>query len=366
MYAFGLECLETGRFDTTVPLYFFDILRRISEDLDWATTIWDKPGTYEHLKSMFAGYAKAAPSSRKPWYLSCQAACEWHFAHYEHARRLLEELGDQVDTTVFPTFFKRPFGRARGEIYAFTSPAGADIRRAEKLVGSGHFDSALALLRKQTSTPSLHPLAAVYLEQRIASVTFLQDFQAGKWVNLQPDPDFSGWIKEEGEWVIDPDGAIKGTSTQDGLWLLCDTDSGTRLEYRGEMELVASPRQYVPNCGVIFACTGSMEWDFLVFLASKQEQQTMLSHNLWDEETVYGKPQVSGRDTFHIKVWDDTVITYLNGRLVNKNFPTGKEGYDGRVAVGVGSSCDGPGVITRFRNLQLRRLTSRPDPSPAP
>ncbi len=100
MYAFGLECLKTGRFDTDVPLMYARTLCDLTEELEGDTEYWRKPGVYEHLEAMSDGYAKAQPE-RSPWFQSIHAATAYRCGKQDQARELLDALGGDLDESIF-------------------------------------------------------------------------------------------------------------------------------------------------------------------------------------------------------------------------------------------------------------------------
>jgi len=102
MYAFGLECLATRRFDTKVPLQFFDILRDLRKEEGAA--VWDRPDVYKHIKELFTGYAAAGDSWSvlwQNWFKSLHAACAWQCGKMLDAKRLVRKLGDDLDMKAF-------------------------------------------------------------------------------------------------------------------------------------------------------------------------------------------------------------------------------------------------------------------------
>jgi hypothetical protein len=124
MYAFGVECLETRRFDTGVPMMFVVALQSIAEDNDDDLTYWRKPETYSHLKRFYAGYkaqmeeTKASEETRNGLE-SMHAATDYLTRHYEDARVRLAKLGDNVDSDAFESF-AGPLDRAIRDIEART------------------------------------------------------------------------------------------------------------------------------------------------------------------------------------------------------------------------------------------------------
>ena len=101
MYRVGLSCLATNRYDTTVPTGFFKAVHMISEDDNGNLDYWQRPETYRHLQTMFDSYLRTAPPEQHNKYLSQYAAAAFLCGHYADAKRMLTELGHQVDEEPF-------------------------------------------------------------------------------------------------------------------------------------------------------------------------------------------------------------------------------------------------------------------------
>jgi len=117
MYQFGLACLQTGRFDTTVPMYFVVAVYNITDDLDGSPTYWEKPETYEHLQALFDGYARAenrpAPTT---FYDTVHAAAAYRCGHEDVAKELLRKLGDKLEVSAFTYYAGVDVAQARHEL----------------------------------------------------------------------------------------------------------------------------------------------------------------------------------------------------------------------------------------------------------
>ena len=116
MYRFGLSCLATKRFDTTVPGVFFNTVCMISGDENCSLEYWHRPETYQHLQTMFAGYLQAAPPEKRNWYNSWYAASAFLCGQYADAQRLLETLGRQAEEEPFRRYANCSIAMARVRI----------------------------------------------------------------------------------------------------------------------------------------------------------------------------------------------------------------------------------------------------------
>jgi len=98
MYALGLECLNTRRFDTKVPQELIWALIKIEQDV-MDDSYWRRPGVYENVEAVFQGIEEEPSRSEKDkrYHRSLHAAVAWCVDDFDRAGRLLDELGDEVD-----------------------------------------------------------------------------------------------------------------------------------------------------------------------------------------------------------------------------------------------------------------------------
>tara|TARA_R110002072_G_scaffold273253_2_gene434031 strand:- start:26388 stop:29147 length:2760 start_codon:yes stop_codon:yes gene_type:complete len=98
MYRFAVECLESGRFDTVIPLWFAFTLERIHGELDEPREAWAAGGVGERLDAMFDGYLKRKEGSVNHNYLRAgRCMTTWAAGDYDRALSLWREAGEQLD-----------------------------------------------------------------------------------------------------------------------------------------------------------------------------------------------------------------------------------------------------------------------------
>ncbi|HEY2249951.1 MAG TPA: WD40 repeat domain-containing protein, partial [Planctomycetaceae bacterium] len=98
---FGRECLATARFDTPVPFVYLDsldLLRKWLKD----DKVYRQPGVYDECCLMIDGYRQLAQTENERDRLKSINACLAIRAQKnDDARRLVNELGDLADGSVF-------------------------------------------------------------------------------------------------------------------------------------------------------------------------------------------------------------------------------------------------------------------------
>lgn len=354
LYAFGLECLRTRRFDTDVPLEFLTALRMIDRRSP-SRAYWRTAKTYPAMKALCDGYAKTGRGGDANWYRTLLAAAAWYSRRYPEARTLLDALGDNVQPTVFSRVFNARYDLAAPEVYAMSGTSAAKIELARALESRKRPEALkiyAALLGKLTDEREKR-----YVRQRLGELQIAEKLQNGTWIDITPDAGLSGWTVRGGSWGVTKNGLLKGASGRDGLLLVCDRDYGQRVEVRGEIIFLRS--QYTNfNAAVLL---GVSDTDFISVAAYARENRAVLRRRFDDAGAAALTAPVKDANTFLIAANGSTVTVTLNGmQIVRDTAVPGDGELGGRI--GVGGNYWYPGVEVAFRRLQVRRV---PPPPPA-
>ncbi|MBM3500279.1 MAG: hypothetical protein FJX74_16605 [Armatimonadetes bacterium] len=174
MYEFGLDCLDSGRFETDVPWYLINVIRMIERE-EGLTEIWRRPGLYEDVARLMDGMVnEPTRAGSQTWYRSLQAAVAWRAGRYDEAKRLLDELGNDLQPAAFTEWFKASLKLVVGEIRAAGGPLRPYVTWAEELARYGRYSEAIYLyqhLPRQVDDEAV----AFYLADRIATWTVAEE-----------------------------------------------------------------------------------------------------------------------------------------------------------------------------------------------
>lgn len=102
MLKFGIECLNTGRFDTRVPSKFLVSLYQIGSELDNWRAPYQWPGIYDLIQRYFDGLL-SEPRNRDYYDAnkSFYVVVAWAAGQYDDAHRLMQELGPRFDQQAY-------------------------------------------------------------------------------------------------------------------------------------------------------------------------------------------------------------------------------------------------------------------------
>ncbi len=102
MLKFGIECLNSGRFDTRVPSKFLVSLYQIGSELDNWRAPYQWPGIYDLIRQYFTGLLDE-PGNQDDYDAnkSFYAVVAWAAGRYADAHRLMEELGPKFDRQAY-------------------------------------------------------------------------------------------------------------------------------------------------------------------------------------------------------------------------------------------------------------------------
>ncbi|MCU0864940.1 MAG: hypothetical protein MUC36_14210 [Planctomycetes bacterium] len=104
MYRFAVECLDSKRFDTEVPLWYAWTLHGIQKESRQPREVWAAKGVEARLAAMFQGYL-AAPAAPLPadFWRSGQCLTAWAGGRYEDALTAVRSLQGTIDKNWFVT-----------------------------------------------------------------------------------------------------------------------------------------------------------------------------------------------------------------------------------------------------------------------
>ena len=310
LYQFGLECLNTKRFDTSVPEEFCHCIEGIVRD-DPTGAVWSRPGAYDNLSRMFKGVLDASrePDQAATW-KTRWATIAWLCGAYDEASRLLAELGDKVVPDEALHAFGNTPGQMTAQVAAATGPLKESVAAAEALYQAGKAAEALPkflLLLAQCDDPD----ASLYLRDRVLTLRREAAFARGEWVDLTCPPDLAGWHAIWGVWHPGEDGDTISVDPGPGL-LVCGMRLSGGYELRGRIQWPADAHATPGGIAVGLRPGRLRLWT--MFVIYHPEGTAHLCHNFPDVEDF----TVPLREPHDIvaRVWDGQLTVYVDGKRI--------------------------------------------------
>lgn len=353
MYQFGVECMETNRFDTDVPYEFCDAVWRIMQDNQnpLGKQYARRPGLYDNLQKVCQGYVAQGAARDAAWWKTVWLGFAYQAQQWDEAARLLNEL----DSTLDPDALSR-FPLAADEVIQavqlHASPHADAILAALAAADNGERSAAVDALNDLLEKEGLEPTITTLLASRLQGLNWNTDFENGEVVSLAPPADLQGWKVISGAWSGTPAGELAGESDRTGVILECQADFGTRWELTGEVEHGASP--YRPwDAGILLNVDGNPQFSMMF-----NPGQSWVAAGPHDSLKRFRKPfACDGQTTkFVMRVDGDVVNVWLNDDLVieDQEVPGLSDLTSSRVAIG--AKYNWAGSHLTFRNLEIERL----------
>ena len=241
LYAFAVECLKSGRYDTEIPWRFLVYIDDIASRTQSCAS-WRKPDVYANICEFFRGNAQNPRNKDMHYYHSLEAMFSYFADHLQDARKALDRAGDQVDRTVFKGHTRTP-EIAVARTYAMTGRLAARALAMEKAADAGETENAARTCRQILATLGQTDKSRPYFRDHLVTAEIEAKFAAGDWVPIQPDADLAGWTVTFGQWSVDDRGRLVGTwNPKDSCaaMLLCHAKINPNFELMGHAEVVES------------------------------------------------------------------------------------------------------------------------------
>jgi hypothetical protein len=358
MFQFGLECLQTQRFDTYVPYKLWYAVQEINRDTDAKDfAILKIPEVQVALWQLFTTMGdKVGGKEPRDVYPSTLVAIKWRVGDYAAAARLMDKLGDRLDPAGFNAFRTWP-PLAASEIRARTSAQAPALDQADTATANGDRDAAIAAYqRAATALGPDHP-GARYVNDRLRALKFEKQFATGDWVDITPDASFAPWAPMAGWWDRDKDGAIVARADARGkAAFVCRADFGPAFEIRARLH-PGDPKQ--PSLPVLLVHWGEYDWFHCGGIATGRS----VVHARTAAKAPDRPFKYKGGELVTVRVRDSKLSVLVDGQALieDRPAPPPPPGLDNYVGLGINGQV--PGLSARFTDVQIRRLETPNDPT---
>ncbi len=373
---FARECAATRRFDTEVPFQALDAIEWLESDTwfeakgeaEWplfayqrAPSPYATEDVYTLVDTVLERYRRE-PARELEWrrFASLQTAIAYKAGRYERARELLHGLGGTLEAAGRDAMHE---DTAEGRIEAYAAPDGVDTRRAERLFLEDRGTEARPLFEKARATAPVE--ARAFLDKRLAAIALETDLAAARSGPLLPDKQLHGWSVENGQWVVEADGSLLGTSGMRGLMIVNDARVGPSFELETDVEIVSTSNGQF-QAGILFGhrpTFSSSNWASFRLKKTAYEGEVAYFSRHFNKPLHPVSRKVALKSHVVIQSWDGRLWAYVDGEPVVADYrPEWTLPRDADLQVGFGAYTDDNTYQVRYRGARLRRLTAEPTP----
>ena len=366
MLSFAREAVDTGRFDTDVPLELLHTVMSIRKDQrdengGGGQPIFERRDTYPSLEKMLERYlSEPSRAGEKNRFEAIWAVVADRAGKPEDALRHLKTAGYRLtqDAEFYVEEEESP-AEFVTRVVLQGGAAAADVAQGDQLRDKFDMEGALAAYRAALAR-DISPQAAAALAHKIAQLEQERRLEKGEWVSFLPtSADLAGWKTELGSWRVERDGSLIGLSGARGLLLVSDARVGPDFEIRGRMELVSSTNDFYQG-GVAFGYPSWKSQDWMSFRIKRNAGEgkvAYLSQHMYRAAAPPPQIDVANTNTFLVRVQGGKFSATVNGVSIQKDVPlTHGLVRAPDLRVGFGGYVDENVFSLRFRGIELRRL----------
>ena len=352
MYQFALECADSGRYDTEVPLKFQEVLNDIVTDSEGDWSYWRRPGIAERSMDILNHFADSRDYSK--FFRSQTVGYSWQVGRYDLARAALDKINGEYDPAGLDVAMTIP-SRTVSCVYAMTGEMAPLIKDAEHAAATG--DSKAAIAQYQQLAKKIKPddPASAWIHGRPREIQLLADFDRGDWVDLIPDQSLAGWYPFDGEFSADGK-TLDCKSINKPAYLLCGAKFANRYELHAVIDVQRDASGNVPeyaDAGVVFDYINQQHRMELSF-----EPGAKMLRWKWDGQPLTDlHAGISPHNDMTIRQFDNTLEVSFNGLKWIKTQVFQPGGFRPDNRIGVGSTTYIPESKFTVIELKIRKLT---------
>ena len=355
IYRFGVECMNTARYDTDTPFMLLNTLWSITGDV-WHDSqrnlLLRKSESYKNVRTVCQRYLEQEiRSGSDEWWKTAWLGFAYYAEEWEDAARLLDELNSDLNADALSRF---PLAAEEviSAIKINTSPHADAVAKAFDAADSGQREPAIVAMKELLSASDLQPSVANRVRSRLQGLNWSSEFEKGEPVSLLPEANLDGWKTVSGSWTQTDDGTIRGVSDKAGVILESEANFGTYWQISGELTHGKSPHN---------------PWFAGILLLKDERPQYSIMFHPFEKWVAAGphdrlkkhqqpfKP--AGKTTkFVICVEGDIVSVWLNDELlIQEQEVRGLADFeDGNLAIG--AKYWWPDSTLIYKNLKIEKL----------
>ena len=360
LIAFGVECKQTGRFDTDIPSKYLTAVQMAVNETAGDLSLWRQPAIYADALDVLAGYEALPDSINRRRYFTTHVMLAWNAERWDEAARAVKAIDGQLAQSLVDRYSTRA-ERVLQDVAAHTSPLADRINAANAQRGNGNLVEAIrefeGLLE---SANNADPLVRDFLTRNLIECRWLSRFAQGGWVSITPEAGLLGWLPMRGEWKrkgID----VVARAADDGCVLLCDTDFGRRFELQTNIEVSGAMQPNNVNAGLVFFYRALPNEQYHIFTAYLAYGAVAVCIKFEDDYTRSQKILKGEKAVMRVQVWDDQIACFIDDQMIYAGPRLHNYALSSTNRIGLGSREWQPGVTVSFNAVKIRSLAEMPE-----
>lgn len=320
MLSFGREGIDSGRFDTTIPLQYFYILMDGIKEYDYELDLFHRDEVQEDLQRIAAGYLsdEGLDDYKTRGVVSFVAAVAVWGGNYAHAHQVLEA----IDYRTNRCYTENRLGVIWEDYVASAFLQGSSISNqyfaAHKAVEDGSEEVADTLYGELIQTVNMPDTAFNKLQWERAGVELDIATSANGWKSVFTRSERVAWAGERCYWVLDPEGRLAASSTWSVGWLPGQVSIEDGFEIEFIVDHLEGPMMNGERASILFARPDWHEyWPMAVNLKFKDELVEI------DKGCAQGKKSApclfEKSNVIRVVVHDRKMTILVNGEEVIRN-----------------------------------------------
>jgi hypothetical protein len=363
MYQLARDCALTRRYDTQVPYQLYRIfgLMRGDATASGLREPWSRAETFPLLREMFEGYMARTTGATHAAHATRMFVCAWRCGRMTEAYELLQRHDALLQPDLVQLDFEESLDAIRAEVAARGGPLRERLAQLEAEAAKDP-ETATQSYAVLAQDGTLDPWTRRYAADRAVVWGVAAQARGKAWFPIQPDARLAGWTVKEGEWWVEPDGALVGRSNRNGLHLRLQGLLPTAFELRGEVELVETPQPWKFNAGFVFGFTGEDYLPYASTLLHQNEKVLTLRKGYGEYRWPKGEAvDLRPVNRLHLRFRHGMCRVLLNDRPVFPEFSLHDLNLGAALQIALGGQYDYRGAVVRYRHLEARAL---PDDEP--
>lgn len=365
MLAFGVTALNTHRFDTQVPSFFFDSLTDIEteEGVPDNQHIYGRDDIWPHMREAYEGYIdyEVKNGNSADGWRSTYAAAAYLAGKYDISAKQLGLL-NWKPVPVRLTGWKTDISVMALEVAARTGPLAQRIDEAETNRAAGNLAAAHEVYSELAANTNADERARAFIRDRLATLGIERKLAAGEWADLLPTDDLSGWCVQRGDCGRLSDGGLEVKPERTGHMLYSRAQVGTDFEVRGQFEILGGAGAPY-GAGLVMGLPEPDEWtwDALRFFGTGNQGSSVAFSTGWGLTPLSRRFTPDGQMVdFDFRFQGGKVSATVGQEQVfadatpKKNWDLGTNEFH----MGLGAPNNGSDATIRYHSLRIRRLTA--------